>query len=347
MTSNLSFVSVIVPVYNGSKFLPSCLDALFTSDYPEFEVIVVDDGSTDDSAEISRKKGATVMSSERRQSGPAAARNLAAKKAKGDILLFVDADVVVKTDTITKVANSFAGNKEISALFGSYDDEPGEKNFLSQYKNLQHHFVHQNSNPEAWTFWAGLGAIRRDVFLSIGGFDCERFAIPSIEDIELGARLRAAGHRILLDRNIQAKHLKKWEIVSLIKTDIFCRAVPWSKLILTSQGMVNDMNLKTADRLSSGFVALSFLILPFIAWKPFLAIFLGLFLLAIVLLNWKIFRFFGEKKGILFAAFTFPWLFLYFFYSGVTFVLCWFWYALPRTLNLKKREGFNGTGFII
>ena len=347
MTSKSSFVSVIVPVYNGSKFLHSCLDALFASDYSEFEVIVVDDGSTDDSAEISRSKGAIVIPSERRQSGPAAARNLAAKKAKGDILLFVDADVVVKTDTITKVANRFTEGPEISALFGSYDDEPGEQNFLSQYKNLQHHFVHQNSNPEASTFWAGLGAVRRDVYLSVGGFDCERFAIPSIEDIELGVRLRAAGHRILLDRNIQAKHLKKWEIVSLIKTDIFCRAVPWSKLILTSQGMINDMNLKTADRLSTGLVALSLLIFPFIFWKPFLAVFLGLFLLTILFLNWKIFRFFGEKKGILFAAFAFPWLFLYFFYSGITFVFCWFWYALPRTLNLKKREGFDGTGFII
>lgn len=332
------FISVIVPVYNGSKFLPTCLDGLFSSDYSKFEVIVVDDGSTDDSAEISRKKGATVIPSERRQSGPAAARNLAAKIAKGDILLFVDADVVVKIDTLTKVANAFQTQPEISALFGSYDDEPGEKNFLSQYKNLQHHYVHQISNPEASTFWAGLGAVRRDVFLSIGGFDCVKFAIPSIEDIELGVRLRAAGHRILLDRNIQAKHLKRWEIVSLIKTDIFCRAVPWSKLILTSQGMINDMNLKTADRLSSVFVALSLLVFPLIFGKPLLLLILAFFLLTILLLNWKIFRFFREKKGLLFAVFTFPWLFLYFFYSGVTFVSCWFVFALPRILNLKKSE---------
>lgn len=346
MTSNSNFVSVIVPVYNGGNFLHRSLDALFASDYPNFEVIVVDDGSTDESAEISREKGATVMQSERRQSGPAAARNLAAKKAKGDILLFVDADVVVKPDTISRVAATFADKPEFSALFGSYDDEPGAKNFLSQYKNLQHHFVHQNSNPEASTFWAGLGAVRRDVFLSVGGFDCERFAIPSIEDIELGVRLRSAGHRILLDCNIQAKHLKKWEVVSLVKTDIFCRAVPWSKLILTSQGMINDMNLKTADRLSSVCVALSILIFPFIFWKPFLTFLLVFFLIAIVFLNRKIFRFFVKKKGILFAALTFPWLFFYFFYSGVTFIFSWFWYALPRTLNLKKGEGFNGTGFI-
>src|SRR5687767_9347944 len=140
MTQNQTFVSVIVPVYNGGKFLPSCLDALFASDYSQFEVIVVDDGSTDESAEISRTKGAQVLSTPRRQSGPAAARNIAAEKARGDILLFIDADVVVKGDTIAKVAASFERDPEISALFGSYDDAPGEKNFLSQYKNLQHHF---------------------------------------------------------------------------------------------------------------------------------------------------------------------------------------------------------------
>jgi len=346
MILNQHFVSVIVPVYNGRNFLNRSLDALFDSDYEHFEVIVVDDGSTDESAEISRRKGAVVLNSERRQSGPAAARNLAAKTAKGDILLFVDADVVVQPDTIRRVAAAFAEKPEYSALFGSYDDEPGERNFLSQYKNLQHHFVHQTSNPEASTFWAGLGAVRRDVFFSVGGFDCERFAIPSIEDIELGVRLRAAGHRILLDREIQAKHLKKWEIVSLVKTDIFCRAVPWSKLILTSQGMINDMNLKSADRISSGLVALSLLIVPFIFWKPWLALLLVGLLLAIVFLNRRFFGFFARKKGVVFSAMTFPWLFLYFFYSGATFVFSWLRYALPRMLNLKKREGVNGTGFI-
>jgi glycosyltransferase involved in cell wall biosynthesis len=342
-----SFVSVIVPVYNGGKFLQKCLDALFTSDYPAFEVVVVDDGSTDDSAEISREKGATVISTPRPQSGPAAARNLAAEKVRGEILLFVDADVVVKPDTIAKVAARFENQPEISALFGSYDDEPGEKNFLSQYRNLLHHFVHQNSNPEASTFWAGLGAIRREAFAAVSGFDCERFAVPSIEDIELGARLRAAGHRILLAKEVQAKHLKKWGAISILRTDIFCRALPWSKLIMTSQGLINDMNLKTADRLSAVFVALTVAIFPFIFWKPVLILVMVFFLLTILFLNLKIFRFFSKKKGRLFALASYPWQFLYFFYSGATFVLCWFWFALPRALNIRKGEEFSGTGFVI
>lgn len=338
MKQKPQFVSVIVPVFNGGNFLHQCLDALFSSDYEDFEVIVIDDGSTDDSAQISREKGAEVISSSYRQSGPAAARNLAAKRAKGEILLFIDADVVVKTDTISKVANRFANNSEYSALFGSYDDSPFEKNFLSQYKNLQHHFVHQTSNPEASTFWTGLGAIRRETFLEMGGFDCRQFTVPSIEDIELGVRLKNDGHRILLDRDIQAKHLKKWEIFSLVKTDVFCRAMPWSKLLLTSQGMINDMNLKTSDRVCAAFVGFSILLVPFIFWQPVLLILLLAFLLAILFFNRKIFIFFSKKKGILFAVLTYPWQFFYFFYSAATFVFCWFRFALPLVLGFGKEK---------
>lgn len=344
MLNKKPFVSVIVPVYNGGVFLPKCLDALFASSYASFEVLVVDDGSTDDSAEISRRKGANILSTARRQSGPAAARNLAAQKASGDVLLFVDADVVVKADTITEVAAIFRHQPQISALFGSYDDAPAERNFLSQYRNLLHHFVHQNSHREASTFWAGLGAIRRDVFVSVGGFDCEQFAVPSIEDIELGARLRASGHNILLAKEIQAQHLKKWRVGSMLRTDIFCRAAPWSKLILTSQGLINDMNLKTNDRLSAMLVGLSIALVPIIFWQPFLSFLLIAFLLAIIILNHKIFNFFYRKKGFLFAAQAFPWQFLYFFYSGATFVFCWFRYALPLVLGFGKRAEVGGIG---
>lgn len=331
-------ISVIVPVYNGGRFIERCIDALLSNAYSRFEVVVVNDGSTDDSEDICRAKGVTVLQSEKARSGPAAARNFAAGKVNGEILLFVDADVVVEHDTISKVAACFARDPEIAALFGSYDDAPAEKNFLSQYKNLQHHFVHQNSNPEASTFWAGLGAVRADTFRAVGGFDCEQFAVPSIEDIELGARLRRAGHRIVLDRSIQAKHLKKWTISSLLRTEIFCRAVPWSRLILTDQGLINDMNLKTNDRLSAVLTALIIVLVPLSIWQPLILLAVATVLFVFIRLNKDIFGFFIAERGWLFALMALPWLLLYFLYSGVTFVACWCIYALPATLGLVRRE---------
>ena len=337
------FLSVIVPVYNGRAFLHRCLDAIFASEYRSFEVVVVNDCSTDDSAEISREKGARVISTPK-QTGPASARNLAVASANGDVLLFVDADVVVKPDTLGKIAEHFERRPEISAVFGSYDDEPAERNFLSQYKNLQHHFVHQNSNSKASTFWSGLGAVRKKIFLEHGGFDCEKFAVPSIEDIDLGFRMRKAGHEILLDPNIQAKHLKKWEVVSHLRTEIFCRALPWSRLILENQGMINDMNMKTTDRLSAVLVGLSLLTFPLVFLRPELILVTAGLLIVIAVLNRSILIFFAKKRGFVFAALTFPWQLMYFFYSGVTFVVSWFIFSLPRLLGFKRNSPAGQTG---
>jgi GT2 family glycosyltransferase len=137
----------------------------------------------------------------------------------------------------------------LTALFGSYDDAPAATNFLSQYKNLFHHYVHQIANEEASTFWGACGAIRREVFLKLGGFD-ESYHQPCIEDIELGYRLKRAGYRIRLLKTLQVKHLKHWGVKSLLKTDFFQRALPWTELILRDRRLVNDLNLKTSSRVS-------------------------------------------------------------------------------------------------
>ncbi len=335
-----SFISVIVPVYNGEKFLPSCLGALVAQTYSAYELIVVDDCSTDDSPNISRELGARVLRMPR-QSGPGGARNLGAQEAVGEILLFIDADVVVKSDTVERVAQDFVDHPQIAALFGSYDDEPAEKNFISQYKNLFHRFVHQNSSSEAVTFWAGCGAIRRDVFLAVAGFNAERYPRPAIEDIELGYRLCAKGHRIRLDKQLHVKHLKRWTLKSMLHADIFCRAIPWSMLIFQSQGMVNDLNLQTTDRISAGLVGLSLLILPFSILKPWLLLLVVVLLALIPLLNHKLYRFFYHQKGLAFTMLAFPMHLLYYVYSSLTFVLCWFGHffryrLMGRRLALKN-----------
>lgn len=331
------FISVIVPVFNGGEFLNQCLDALSASDYPAYEIIVVDDGSTDNSAEISRQKGATVLQMPRR-SGPAAARNFGAEKAHGEILFFVDADVIVRNDTMARVAADLQLNPDIGAVFGSYDESPAGRNFLSQYKNLYHHFVHQQSSTIAVTFWAGCGAIRRDVFISVGGYDQRRYSKPSIEDIELGYRMRAAGHSIFLDKDIQVKHLKQWKLGSLLRADIFYRAIPWSDLILENQNLVNDLNLRTADRISAGLVGLSLLLLPVAIFKIAVLPIILIFLTVIFILNYKLYSFFITRRGLLFAALAFPMQLLYFFYSGLVFVLCWL-----RHHFIERRPALPGT----
>jgi len=135
-------LSIVIAVYNGAHFLQKCLPAIKTAADKQTEVIIVDDGSTDNSAEIGKFFEVKVIGLPECK-GAANARNIGVSEATGEIILFVDADVVVQTDTIRHLRRIFAENPEFSAVFGSYDDAPGEPDFFSQYRNLMHHFFQQ------------------------------------------------------------------------------------------------------------------------------------------------------------------------------------------------------------
>jgi GT2 family glycosyltransferase len=319
MTSAELSVSVIVPVHNGGEKFRRCLTSLKESHPPPREIIVVADGDTDGSSQLAKEFGADV-SRFPSPGGPGRARNLGAKAAEGELLLFIDADVTVPPNVIGQVAALFAREPEVDALFGSYDDDPAESAFLSQYRNLLHHYVHQQGNEDASTFWGACGAIRRDVFLSIGGFD-ERYVRPSVEDIELGYRLKKAGHRIQLCKSLQVKHLKRWDAVSIVKADFFQRALPWTEIILRERHCINDLNTTMSERTS---VALALLLVSLLLcswWQPSVLAAAGLVALILLFLNVPLYSFLFRKRGIQFTIRSIPWHWLYFLYSGVAFAL--------------------------
>jgi GT2 family glycosyltransferase len=328
-------LSVIVPVYNGGAQFERCLDALLASDFKDREIIVVDDHSTDGSAELCRARGIEVIRLASRQ-GPAAARNYGAGKARGQIIFFVDADVVVRRDTLASVAAFFRQRKGVAALFGSYDNEPEAENFFSQYKNLLNHFVHQRSSREAATFWAGCGAVRREAFEVVGGFDERKYGRPSIEDIELGSRLRRKGYTIILDRELQVKHLKRWTLLSLIRTDIFSRALPWSQLITKEGEMIDDLNLRVSDRIAAALSALAVALLVLSYFYAVLLIGAVAALATVFLLNLPFHRFFKRLRGGWFSVGSFAMLVLYYLYSGTVFTLVYCSHALKSGVGYGR-----------
>ncbi len=294
-------VSVIVPLYNNPGQAAECLAAIGTPREPELEVIAVDDGSTDGTPAVAQAAGARVVRLER-NSGPAVARNAGAWAASGEILLFVDQDVVVAPGVIDRVARTMEQRPELAALFGSYDAAPRAPGIVSQFRNLLHHYVHQQGDPEASTFWAGCGAVRREVFQSLGGFDPTQV----LEDVELGYRLRRHGHRILLDRELQVKHLKAWTLRSMIRTDIATRALPWARLILRTGTAPAALNLRIEQRWSVALagVALAQVVLAPLA--PMLLLPAGVVVAAIVALNAGFYRFLLKTRGLGFAAASVP-----------------------------------------
>jgi GT2 family glycosyltransferase len=293
-------ISVVIPVHNGGAAFRHCLESVSRLQPRPLEVMVVLDGDTDDSAETAADFNARVIRLSH-QGGPARARNHGAFLAQGEIVLFIDADVAVPRDLLRLVAEGFRAAPDTAAIIGSYDCEPAAEGVVSQYKNLMHHYVHQYSNEEAATFWGACGAIKRDVFLAIGGFD-EKYRRPCVEDIDLGYRLRAAEYPVRLMKTLQVKHLKRWTFLSLLKADIFDRALPWTELIMRYRVLRNDLNLRYSDRLSVVMIYALLATTPLGVRSPgWLAVSGGLGLL-LVALNIRTYRFFIARRGIAFAA---------------------------------------------
>ena len=340
-TSTNIGISVIVPVHNGGEKFRLCLASLKEADVTPNEIIVIADGDTDGSWLLARNFGVQV-SRFPSPGGPGRARNLGASQARGEILFFVDADVIVPPAAIGRVITIFEREPSLAALFGSYDDEPAESNFLSQYRNLLHHYVHQQGCEDASTFWGACGAIRREVFLAVGGFD-EEYVRPSVEDIELGYRLRKAGYRIRLCKSLQVKHLKRWDVVSMLRADFFQRALPWTEIILRERNCINDLNTNMAGRAS---VILMFLLLCSLAssfWQPLGVAVAGVIALILLTLNAPLYRFFLRKRGLRFTLQAIPWHWIYFFYSGVAFALGVARYMISRD-RLRKQSPHLSSG---
>lgn len=242
-----SAVSVVVPAYNAEATLGDCLKALRAAMGPDDELILFDDGSTDTTFAIAEGAGAQVLRNQGKPKGPAHARNSAAAVANREYLMFVDADVIIHLDTIDLLADEVEATGAVAA-FGSYSDRPRSQRLSSLYANLRHHFVHHQGSREAKTFWTGIGLIRAETFRASGGYDEVQFPHPSIEDVELGMRIVNLGERIRLVPEAQGVHCKDWTLRCLWHTDIFRRAIPWSRLVADGRATAPDLNLARNER---------------------------------------------------------------------------------------------------
>ncbi len=288
-------LSLVIPVYNGQATVGRCLEGVFASTLTNIEVIVVDDHSTDGTVEVVRRFPCRLVETVV-NAGAGAARNLGASSATAPVIYFLDADILLQPDTLSRMLASFELRPHVSAVFGSFEKNAGCQNFASVYKNLQHHYTHQTGNEDATTFCGGFSAIRREVFLKVGGFDP---AYRTMEDVELGYRLHLAGYRVWLRKDLQVLHMKPLSLRSLVRADIFDRAVPWTVIMWEKKIFRNDLNTRTHNVAS---VPLSFLILASFALPlPWLWLCFPLALVFVVL-NRRFLDFVRRERGGWFAA---------------------------------------------
>jgi glycosyltransferase involved in cell wall biosynthesis len=263
-------LTLVVPATDDPPTLHRCLEAVRAATDPPDEVVVVRTP---------------------RHAGPAAARNAGAGEATGDVLVFVDSDVLVHTDAFSRIRAAFARDPRLAAVFGSYDDRVVDAGVVAGFRNLLHHVVHQRSAGDARTFWAGLGAIRRDAFADIGGFDAVRYPHASIEDVELGGRLAGRGP-IVLDPALQGTHLKRWTLRSMVVTDFARRGVPWVTLMTERREIPSTLNLGARERASA--VATLAAVAALLGRRPYVA---SAAVATGMMLNADLYRAVGRRLG--------------------------------------------------
>jgi glycosyltransferase involved in cell wall biosynthesis len=304
-------LSVIVSIRDSRATLGEVLVAIRASDLPgdSYEIIVVDDASSDGSVAIAARNADTVVKLSGRGSGPAYARNRGVELARGEVVAFVDDDVLVRPDTLSRMLGVLAQRSDIDAISASRDQNSGASNFISQYWNCLLRFGEQRYAGRCAQFAPGCGAVRRRAFLSAGMYDEWRFATACLEDVELGERLLGGGRGALLSDELKVTHLKRWNL-GLVCQEVWgrgrllarslgysrMRALAPSEVIFTlSRALTPAIALLGTLMLAAAFVP-----------PPRPRAEAGLILLVLLLTNLPVNHFYARARGFGFAVVSAP-----------------------------------------
>lgn len=216
------FISVVVPAYNSEKTIKKCIDSLLSIEYPNYEIIIVDDGSIDRTREILSKYIDRIKIIESQHFGPSKCRNIAAKQAKGELVAFTDSDCIVEKNWLKELVEGFINNK-IVGVGGIQLSPEDETNFG---KNVQAFFeltgflggyikFSSSEKLKEVPHNPSCNAIyRKSAFLNIGGFDENLWPC---EDVDLDYRLNKAGFIFMYNPKAIVYHYRPQSLKALLK----------------------------------------------------------------------------------------------------------------------------------
>lgn len=300
--SSPASISVIVPAFNAAATLPQTLHALTTASPPPQEIIVVDDGSQDETARIAESFGVRVIA-QKKNIGAAAAKNCGAQNAVGDILFFTDADIVPPPNAIEILQQTFDA-RGCDGVVGLLDENIPSKNWASQFKNLWMNFTYARfaAAPRIGLFYTSVAALKRECFEQLDGFD-ENYRGASIaEDTEFGQRAWGAGINIVLEPTLRVVHLKKYSWQSVLRED-FKRARALTLMRLRKRGAPFFTSVPIFYQLAvpTIYLTITALLISILWQNLFLAIAALIGLVLFYLLNLSLLHFLAQKRGVGFA----------------------------------------------
>ncbi len=290
------YLSIIIPAYNSARTLPALLDSIFTSTFKDFEVILVDDGSTDETKDVIKGYGLRYYYID--NAGPAGARHFGAKKARGGILVFFDSDVILYPEALERVKKDFS-KESIKAVTGFWDKKQKTKDFFPRYKALREwvYWLIEDTGKSDYLFSTRVSAVRKKVYFEVGGFIREEEGRNALEDIDFCYRLTKQ-HPIVFDPKVKVHHeFESWD--KFLKK-YFKRSFKFTKLFLRYKKL--NRTSFTPNETVVGFLAvliLVFLLLG-VVWQPLWILVLFFFTIHLCLLR-KFLCFVLKEEGLIFA----------------------------------------------
>ncbi len=229
MHDNLPYLSVIVRTYNSAETLTACLAAIKNSSDQDYELLVIDDMSRDQTCQIAREYTNQVLCLPRHQ-GMAVARQAGMRAARGEVIACIDSDAVIEPETLRKISSFFKSHPEISALTGILSKQHPNRDFFSQYKNLYMHYIFRKLADEITFLYGSISVVRKNV-INLYRPDFDSYG----EDTYFGMGLTAQKKRIHFMRDLEVVHLKKYDFFRFVKNDFF---IPffWAKLFVRYKG---------------------------------------------------------------------------------------------------------------
>jgi len=293
-------VSIIIPVRNGAATIARCLETALASRYERFEVIVVDDGSDDRSAEIIKTFPCTLVQLPR-PSGASRARNIGARHSHGDILFFTDADCLLNEDTLAIAVASLTAAGRGVVVGGTYTMKPADDRFFSAFQSVFIHYAESRGRDNPDYIAAHAMALYADTFEKSGGF-AEDF-LPILEDVEFSHRLRSTGYQLIMDPGIQVRHLFDYSLQGSAGNG-FRKSKYWTIYSIHNRDLLADSG--TASRaLKLNVVALFGSILAAVlvlgTGNAWFSIIIALLMALNIIVNRDLLRGFYRARGMVFA----------------------------------------------
>ncbi len=229
-------ISVIIPNRNSAATIGKCLAAAQASQHGNFEIIVVDDGSEDNSIEVIERYPCKLVRLEQHR-GAACARNAGVSHSRGQILFFTDADCLLQPDTLALAATTLALEGANAIIGGTYTPAPHDRRLLSRFQSIFIHYFETRHAPAADYIATHALAMDASVFRRNRGFAED--VRPILEDVEFSHRLRCAGCRLVMNPAIQVQHIFNYSLIRSLR-NAFTKSLYWTAYAIRNRDLLAD-----------------------------------------------------------------------------------------------------------